>query len=111
MPNTRMPSINSDVAIGRRMNGSEMFIGNGSRFNDLRLRVGREAEWIAGDQPDAGPSAMRTYAPSVQPVLLAIDDDFLARLEALADNGKAVLDRGDLDRTALDRVRHGLTMT
>src|SRR6185437_14817214 len=28
MPNTRTPSINSEVAIGRRMNGSEMLIAH-----------------------------------------------------------------------------------
>jgi hypothetical protein len=28
MPNTKTPSINSEVPIGRRMKGSEMLIGN-----------------------------------------------------------------------------------
>ena len=31
MPNTKMPSINSEVAIGRRMNGAEMFTNGGFR--------------------------------------------------------------------------------
>src|SRR5215467_8761898 len=94
MPNTRMPSISSDVAIGRRINGSEIFMavrkywsaGGGDSARGARLRGG-----------DPHPRALG------QPVL-PVDDNLFAGLQALADDRNAILHRGHLDAAPLDRV-------
>src|SRR5580658_2148047 len=104
MPNTRIPSINSAVAIGRRMNGSEMLIGNylrgsvaaqsGNTSRELQRRSAGGARWPRLDQPD-----MSAFGQAK----LTVDDYPLAGLEAFGDNRNPVLDRGHLDRASLDR--------
>src|SRR3954468_24001789 len=100
IPNTRMPSIRSDVAIGRRIKGSEILIA--------LVPCGRGA--CACARTEAASSGRRRFRfgqPHARPVgqaILPIDDDFLARRKPFGDDGDAVLHRGDLYRAALDGV-------
>src|SRR5690348_12572222 len=98
MPKTRMPSINSEVAIGRRMKGSEMLIAGGSA-NQMRLRRAprpRSPRHSGLGCRHPNPGALR------QPVL-SFHDHFLAAFQSLRDDGDAVLHAGDLDGAPLDR--------
>src|SRR5487761_1310214 len=105
MPNTSTPSINNDVAIGRRMKGSEMLIGNHLRIvleSPYQVRAWRGRRCSTGSarrlrvqQLDAG-----TFG---QPVL-AVDHHPLAGGQPLGDGGNTVLDRSHVDDAALDRV-------
>src|ERR1700683_4105575 len=96
MPKTSTPNINSDVAIGRRINGSEMFIGEGS-YVMLRAADGRSARG----------ALLRVRHPHPRPLgqpVLPVDDDLLADIEPFGDDREAVLHRSDLDRAPFDRV-------
>src|SRR5580692_2734998 len=88
MPNTITPSISSEVAIGRRMKGSEMLT----------------CAYPPSARRSGGVLRLRFDPNAVGEAVLAVDDDVLAGLQPLADHGDAVLDGGDLDGAALDRV-------
>ena len=57
MPNTSTPSINSEVAIGRRMKGSEIFIAIASLFRSTIVERGR-ARRYAFSSPHPGAPAV-----------------------------------------------------
>ncbi len=69
MPNTKVPSISSEVAIGRRINGADMLIGGGSRSEALR-RAPKSAGRLRRGGRDLDPGAIHQS-------VLAIDDDGL----------------------------------
>src|SRR5260221_11247647 len=98
MPKTRMPSISSDVAIGRRIKGSEMLIGDcsGSADGNGTMRCsGSSGRSRGGGGLDPG---------AVGQSVLALDDDLLAGREPLRNDGDAVLYRPDVDRPAFHRA-------
>src|SRR6266446_9250428 len=100
MPNTKTPSINSEVPIGRRMKGSEMLIGG--------FLAGRAAAASGPLSPSSSGGSLGGCLhldPSAvgQPVL-AVDDDPIADRQTLCDYRDAVLHRADLDRAPLHRV-------
>ncbi len=81
MPNTRTPSINSEVAIGRRIKGSEMLIGNYLRGSVAGPVDGDTVRDCGAAQP-AAPGARGGRSSDTgalgQPIL-AIDHHPLAR--------------------------------
>src|SRR5690348_3006960 len=91
-----MPSIRSDVAIGRRMKGREMFIR--PVLSRWSWRLGASARSLARVRG----RCLRIDLAALVEAVLAVDDDLLAGGEALADGGDAVLDFRDLDVADLD---------
>src|ERR1700736_4153335 len=94
-----MPSINSEVAIGRRMKGCETF---------MRPRLSRWSWGSWGYRAGAASAARarrrglgRDLASLIEPVL-AVDDDLLAGAQPLGDGGDAVLALRPLDVADLD---------
>ena len=98
-PTRKMPPINSEVAIGRRTNGSEMLM-------------------MLSDSPrrSAMRGGMRTCTPGLQPVLIARDDAFIQG-DALCDDRHAAAFRAELQGPhfhrgiALDDVGKGSIRT
>src|ERR1700728_3170110 len=88
MPNTSTPTISSEVAIGRRMNGSAMLMG----------------ACPASARRPGGLGGQQSYPSAIGQPILPVNHDMLSRGQSLADDRDAVLHRGDLDRAALDRV-------
>ena len=84
-PSSAIATISSDVAIGRRMKGSEMFMGR-----------------CPGDRAVAGLAS--TCVPGLQPVLAA-DHDALAGREPLVTTVSVAVARPCLDRRAAPRCR------
>src|SRR5207244_458679 len=100
MPKTSTPSINSEVAIGRRMKGSEMLIGDCPDSATGRASAMRGAASSRGSRR----GRREPHAGAVRQPVLALDDDPLAERETLPDHGDAVLHRGHLYRAPLDRA-------
>src|SRR5271166_5842656 len=101
MPNTKTPSISKEVAIGRRIKGSEMFIGDYlAGWVVIPVTGLREARLACNTRrarrQDLDPCSLG------QPVL-TIDDHPLTRGKPFSDDGNPVLDRGDTNRAAFDR--------
>src|SRR5215467_273464 len=104
MPKTNTPSIISEVAMGRRIKGSEMLIGG-------RLLVWKKGGGVGRRPVRLSPGGARRVrarswvdASAVGQPVLSVDDDPLAGCEALCHDGNAVLDRGDLDGAPFDRI-------
>src|SRR3974390_961809 len=104
-PNIAIASISRLVAIGRRMNGSEM-------FTELRPRgvsVSGSAAAIASAVPASAASAaarrrveVRRHARSGLEPELSLGDDRLARLQALVDHDVLIDALRRRDGTLLD---------
>src|SRR5262249_10735620 len=99
MPNTKTPSISSEVPIGRRMKGSEMLID----FLASRFAVSRCC-LLLGSSGGSRCGSLDFHPCAIGQPVLAIDNDPLARRQALSDDRKPILHRGDFDRAPLDRV-------
>src|SRR5436190_7212671 len=100
MPARRIASITRVVATGRRMKSSAMFIAMSPAFALARCR--------AAVRPRGGRGLRRRrlhldLAARLQPEL-ALDDDLLAGLEALADDRLVAGRAPHLDRAHLDRL-------
>src|SRR5438034_6929979 len=104
MPKTSTPSINSEVAIGRRMKGSEMLIGDHPDSATDRASATRGAASSRGSRCRRGRGRREPHAGALRQPELALDDNPLAERETLPDHGDAVLHRGHLYRAPLDRA-------
>src|SRR3984957_8635300 len=101
MPNTSTPSIIREVAIGRRIKGSEMLIGD-----RLPTEMYRERGWKVrrGSARRARLWRRGLYSDALGQATLPVDDDPLAWRQPLGDDGDAVLNRSDVDGASLDSV-------
>src|SRR5207237_8723049 len=105
MPNTRTPSISSEVPIGRRIKGSEMLIGGFLASGFLASRAAAVSGPVSPRSSGGSLGGCLHLDPSaVGQTVLAVDDDPIADRQPLGDHRDAVLHRTDLDRAALDRV-------
>src|SRR5581483_4332873 len=92
MPNTNTPSISSEVAIGRRMNGSEMLIAAPPPARSFAVPVralgeGRVARVAQRDGEARLP--VRTAEPARQPFEVEIDDRRRVQRQPLRDEQPA----------------------
>src|SRR6202040_3423746 len=101
MPNTSTPSIIREVAIGRRIKGSEMLISDRLPTEMYRER-GRKVR--CGSARRARLWRRGLYSDALGQPILPVDDDPLAWRQPLGDDGDAVLNRSDVDGASLDSV-------
>ena len=103
MPNTSTPSINSEVAIGRRINGSEMLIGGCLRIWSKFGRSGQSPDGLSAGRA-RWPRSRWVDAGTIGQPILPVDHDAFAGRQPLGNDGDAVLRRSDINVAPLDRT-------
>src|SRR4029077_17969164 len=101
MPNTSTPSIIREVAIGRRIKGSEMLIGDRLPTEVYRER-GRKGR--RGSARRARLWHCGLYTDALGQPILPVDDDPPPSRQALRYHRDAVLDRTNIDDASLDSI-------
>src|ERR1051325_7377517 len=95
------PAMSSEVATGRWMKGSEIFMRDTLRSGDLlRRRLGARAVRDSGLASGLGDLHVRSWLQFV----LAIDDDAFVGLQAFFDQRFPLLRRADFHRPNLHGV-------
>src|SRR6185369_2267860 len=98
--------MSSDVATGRLMNGSEMFMGGGTRISQpCSTPVRSSARILFFLRPAAPAGRVRGFhVRAGLQLVLAVHHDVLAWFETFVNQRLATFDLGDLHWAHLDRL-------